>query len=74
MDQVSPQPIKQRTKSGNGAVSVPPVRSPGQNGVKDSAGEARSLQILAAMMAFLDGDFGARLPSNWSCAAGPLPG
>ena len=55
-----------------------------RNGAKSPAGlmpalageghtsEARSRQMLAAMMAFSGGDFGARLPVDWSGADGRI--
>lgn len=36
------------------------------------AAEARSRQILAAMMAFSDGDFKMRLPSDWAGTDGRI--
>ncbi len=40
--------------------------------VLDGLDEARSRQILAAMLAFSDGDFGVRLPSDWAATAGRI--
>jgi len=80
MDHVTPQLLKQRNKNGTSAVAVPSVRYEGQNGAQNAAhhgaqggaGEARSLSLLAAMTAFLDGDFDARLPSDWSGTDGRI--
>jgi HAMP domain-containing protein/CheY-like chemotaxis protein/signal transduction histidine kinase len=43
------------------AVKIPPIQT-----LPAEAAEARSRQVLAALLAFAGGDFGARLPNDWS--------
>ena len=51
----------------NGNASLHPIQ------VRDGAeAEAQSRQMLAALMAFADGDFGARLPVDWSGTDGRI--
>ena len=71
MEQVTPQSVKQKNKGSNGAATVPPVRYT-SNGPLSDATDARSRQILAAMMAFSDGDFTTRLPADWSGTDGRI--
>ncbi|MDB5857053.1 MAG: putative histidine kinase, atypical hybrid, partial [Ramlibacter sp.] len=54
-----------RSKRGNGA-------DVGTSGQPANDGEARSRQILAAMIAFSEGDFGARLPVDWPGTSGRI--
>ncbi|MDP3412380.1 MAG: hypothetical protein Q8S16_04190, partial [Polaromonas sp.] len=57
----SPPKTATPPKKSAAAASLPALPS-GEN----QLAEARSRQILAAMMAFSDGNFDARLPSDWS--------
>jgi HAMP domain-containing protein/signal transduction histidine kinase/CheY-like chemotaxis protein len=71
MEQSTPAKAKPLTsKDGSGA---PPEHfTPGRITTEEEAGEARSRQILAAMMAFSDGEFSVRLPVNWSGTDGRI--
>ena len=56
--------------SGNGISHRGPI-APLQTLPADHA-EMRSRQVLAAMIAFSNGDFGSRLPSDWSGTDGRI--
>ena len=73
MDQVTTRPAKLKSHKSNGAHPAPP---PGFHNAAQATGspesEGRSRRILAAMMAFSDGEFAARLPSDWSGTDGRI--
>src|ERR1700748_1207337 len=58
--------MSETTTSRGRKKSVPAFKSNGKMEVfGDKAAEARSRQLLTAMMAFRDGDFSVRLPADW---------
>ncbi|MGV3493420.1 MAG: HAMP domain-containing protein, partial [Ramlibacter sp.] len=73
MDQaVTPRAQKKKTsraapEKGPARVKIPPIRT-----VDAHDGEARSRQVLAALMAFAGGDFDVRLPVDWSGVDGRI--
>src|ERR1700689_1688468 len=54
-----PSPTSGRASSGNGRHRKREIRS------SANSSEARSQMLLGAMLAFRDGDFSCRLPSDW---------
>src|ERR1700679_3886565 len=63
-----PEPVAGRpvSSSGNGKYSKRELRSAANNS------EARSQMLLTAMLAFRDGDFSWRLPSDWADTEGRI--
>ena len=68
MSEVVSRPVNMRPlgASGNGKPRKRDLRSSANNS------EARSQMLLAAMLAFRDGDFSWRLPSDWADAEGRI--
>ena len=53
--------IAARSPAKAAAAKIPPIQT-----LASDASDARSRQVLAALMAFAGGDFSARLPNDWS--------
>ena len=67
------QPAKQAAAvSARAAGKSAPVKIPPIQTLSPEAAEARSRQVLAALMAFAAGDFNARLPAVWSGVDGRI--
>ena len=74
MDQVTTRLAKLKSrKSNNGAHPAPPSGfQTAAQATGSPESEGRSRRILATMMAFSDGEFAARLPSDWSGTDGRI--
>jgi len=73
MDQVTALPAKLKSRKSNGAhPGLPPAFDTAAQAGGSPESEGRSRRILAAMKAFSDGEFTARLPSDWSGTDGRI--
>ncbi|MGZ5181793.1 MAG: HAMP domain-containing protein, partial [Ramlibacter sp.] len=74
MDQTTSAPKKKQSKSAAGAPAL--LAAAGPKPIRTAraaeAADAQSREILAALMAFSSGDFGARLPVTWTGTDGRI--
>ncbi len=77
MDQaITPTALKKKSNRGAARSAPPPAVVPAAipsiHTLSAEAHDARSLQVLAALLAFAEGDFRARLPADWSGVDGRI--